>query len=168
MNTVPVILSFYYFAFLHLIMAANIQPTPLNLGNQDNEEIMAILDHSFAVSFKEGLMEDPVAKSPFIYNGKAVVSRADDCDLGEILSSVLNSFRDAVGGKFGFIADELAERLNLKMFELFKDKFASRPGKFSPFYFENVAVFPKQPESGNFNHFIEDSKFLFLFNIRGY
>ena len=149
-------------------MPAKNQSVPLNLGNQANEEIIALLNHAFAVSFNEGLMEDPVAKSPFTYNGKPVVSIANDCDLGEILSSVLNIFRDAAGVKFNFIADELAERLNLKMFELFKDKFASRPGKFSPFYFENVAIFPRQPESGNLNKFIDDSKFVFLFDIRGY
>jgi len=54
------------------------------------------------------------------------------------------------------------------MFELFKSKFVSRPGKLSPFYFENVAVFPKQQGDGNLNKFIDDSKFLFLFDIRGY
>jgi len=168
MSTAPVVAHLFFFGgFLHLIMPAKNQSVPLNLGNQANEEIIAMLNHAFAVSFNEGLMEDPVAKSPFNYNGKPVVSKANDCDLGEILSSVLNIFREAAG-VINFIADELAERLNLKMFDLFKDKFASRPGKFSPFYFENVAMFPKQPESGNFNKFIDDSKFLFLFDIRGY
>lgn len=149
-------------------MGIHSHPAPLNLGNQANEEIIAMLNHAFVVSFDEGLMEDPVAKSPFIYNGKPVVSIADDSDLGEILSSVLNIFRDAADIKFSFIADDLAERLNLKMFELFKDKFVSRSGKFSPFYFENVAVFPKQPQAGHLNKFIEDCTFLFLFDIRGY
>jgi hypothetical protein len=66
-------------------------------------------------------MEYPVAKFPFTYNGKPVVSKADDSDLGEILSSVLNIFRHATGLKFSFIADELAEGLNLNMFEFFKN-----------------------------------------------
>ncbi len=149
-------------------MAVKYQPAPLNLGIQANEEIIAMLNNAFAVSFDEGLIEDPVAKSPFTYNGKSVVSKADDSDFGEILSSVLNIFRDAAVVKFSFIADELAERLNLKMFELFKNKFVSRPGKFSPFYFENVAGFPKQPDAGSLNKFIDDSTFLFLFDIRGY
>lgn len=149
-------------------MAAPYQPDPLNLGNQANEEIIGMVDHAFTVSFDEGLIEDPVNKSPFYYNGLPIVSRADDCDLGEILSSVLNLFRDAAEAKFSFIADELAERLNLRMVELFEQKFASRPGKFSPFYFENVAIFPKKPEEGNFNKFVDDIKFLFLFDIRGY
>jgi hypothetical protein len=85
-----------------------------------------------------------------------------------VLSSVINIFTDAVDVKFGFIADELAERLNVQMFELSKSKFVSSPGKFSQFYFENVAVFPKQQGDGNLNKFIYDSKFLFLFDIRGY
>jgi hypothetical protein len=75
------------------------------------------------------LKEDPVARSLFTYNGEPVFSKADNGDLGEILSSVLHIFSDAAGVKFSFIADELAERLNLKMFELFKSKFASHPGK---------------------------------------
>jgi hypothetical protein len=161
-------LILFRFAFLHLVMAAKNQPEPLNLGNQANEELIAMLNNAFAVSFDEGLMEDPSAKSPFNYNGKPVVSQSNDSDLGEILSSVLNIFRDAADVKFSFIADELAERLNLTMFELFKNKFVTRPGKFSPFYFENVAVFPKQPEAGNLNKFIEDTTFSFLFDIRGY
>jgi len=141
---------------------------PLNLGNQGNEEIIGMIHHAFKVSFDDGLMEDPVAKSPFNYNGVPVVSQQDDCDLGEILSSVLNIFMDAAEVKFSFINDELAERLNIIMFEIFKKKFASCPGKFSPFYFENIAILPKQSEGGNLNKFIEDTEVLYLFNIRGY
>jgi hypothetical protein len=141
---------------------------PFNLGNEGNAQIIAILDQAFRVSFDEGLMEDPGAKSPFYYNGLPVVSQADDSDIGEILSSVLNIFRDAVEDKFSLISDELAEQLNVTLFELFEAKFISRPGKFSAFYFENVAIFPKNREAGDLNKFIEDSKFLFLFNIRGY
>lgn len=141
---------------------------PLNLGNSANEEILAMVNLAFTVSFDEGLMEDPVAKSPFNYNGIPVVSRADNCDIGDILSSVLHIFREAADVKFSFIADELAWRLNHIMFQLFEVKFVARPGKFSPFYFENMAVFPKRQDSGNFNKFISETKFLYLFDIRGY
>jgi hypothetical protein len=149
-------------------MAAKNQPELLNLGNQANEELIAILNNAFAVSFDESLMEDPVAKSLFIYNGKPVVSQANESDLGEILSSVLNIFRDAADVKFSFISDELAERLNLTIFELFKNKFAFRPGKFSPFILRTSLCFQKQHEAGNLKKFIEDTTFSFLFDIRGY
>lgn len=100
-------------------------PEPFQLGNQGNAEVIALVDHAFAVSFDEGLMEDPGAKSPFNYNGVPVVSQADDSDIGEILSSVLNIFRDAADVKFSMIADELAERLNLRMIEIFEERFAT-------------------------------------------
>ena len=143
-------------------------PPPLNLGNQANEEIIILVNNAFRVSFDEGLMEDPTTKSPFNYNRIPVVSQADDSDFGEILSTVLNVFRDAAGVRFRFIADELAERLNHTMFNLFKEKFVTRPGKFSPFYLENTAIFPKQQDAGNLNKFIDDTKILYLFNLRGY
>jgi len=149
-------------------MAEKNHSAPLNLGNQGNEEVIAILNGAFSTAFQEGLMDDPAAKSPFTYNGKSVISRADDCDIGELLSSVLNLFRDGIGVKFSFISDELAERLNAQIFDVFKQKFASRPGKFSPFYFEDIAVLLKQPDAGNLNKFIDDCKFLMLFDIRGY
>ena len=139
-----------------------------NLDSAGHEEIIAILDRAFQVSFDEGLMEDPGKRSPFYYNGVAVVSQANDSDIGEILSSVLNIFRDAVEEKFSFISDELAEQLNSTLFELFEESFISTPGKFSAFYFENVAIFPKNRDAGNLNKFVQDSKFLFLFTIRGY
>ena len=59
-----------------------------NLDSAGHEEIIAILDRAFQVSFDERLMEDPGKRSPFYYNGVAVVSQADDSDIGEILSSV--------------------------------------------------------------------------------
>jgi hypothetical protein len=148
-------------SFLNLMMA-------LNLGNESNAEVIITLDEAFRVSFDEGLMEDPGAKSPFYYNNVPVVSQADDSDIGEILSSVLNIFRDMVEKKYSFIADDLAGQLNITLFELFEANFVSRPGKFSPFYFENIAIFPKNKDAGDLNKFIEDSKFLFLFTIRGY
>ena len=120
------------------------------------------------MSFDERLMEDPGKRSPFYYNGVAVVSQANDSDIGEILSSVLNIFRDAIEEKFSFISDELAEQLNSTLFELFEENFISTPGKFSAFYLENVAIFPKNRDAGNLNKFVQDSKFLFLFTIRGY